>query len=82
MAFINRRTGIAGVTAGALVCLICGIPFIAAFLGVGGISVAAILSGISIELKIAVSIASVAIVALLVYHLIKKRSEKTQKADV
>ncbi|MDB3935508.1 hypothetical protein N9383_02170 [Granulosicoccus sp.] len=81
MALINRRTGIAGITAGALLCLICGIPFIAALLGVGGISFGAILADLPTELKVAVTIGSLSILALSFVLFARRRCKPTKEMD-
>ena len=82
MALINRRTGIAGITAGALLCLICGIPFIAALLGVGGISLGTILSDLPTKLKVAVSIGSLSILALPIVVFARSHSKPTNEMDL
>lgn len=75
MAFFNRRTGIAGLTVAALLCMICGIPFIAAFLGIGGVSLSVLLSDMPASLKIAIAIVGV-LMLLSVIMFISKRPSK------
>ena len=82
MAFINRRTGIAGITAGVLLCLICGVPFVAALLSVGGISLGAILLDFSTEWKIAVSIGVLLILAFSISRIAKRWSKPAKEMDL
>lgn len=77
----NRRVGIAGITVGALLCMLCGIPVVAAMLGIGGISVVALLSDVPSVLKIFIAVSGVVIIAMLVTVLIKRTSKKPIESD-
>ncbi len=75
MAFFNRRTGIAGLTVAALLCMICGIPFIAAILGIGGFSVSVFLLDLPAALIIAILIAMLIMVSVVIF--LAKRQSNT-----
>ncbi len=75
MALINRRSSIAGVAIGSALCLVCGLPFIAALLGISGLSIGAALSNLPLSIKLLIPIGSVLILLVVAFFMIRKRSQ-------
>lgn len=78
---LNRRVGIAGITVGALFCMLCGIPLVAAILGIGGFSIFTILSEIPAPLKLFIGISSSVIIGLLIVVMLKRSSSSATGSD-
>lgn len=82
MSFLSRRLGIAGVTAGAVLCLVCGVPFIAAIVGFSGLSAVTIFSDLSFWIKVAVPVGSLVVLVLLYKSFANKRLKKVHESDL
>ena len=75
MALINRRSSIAGVAIGSALCLVCGLPFIAALLGISGLSFGAALSNLPLIVKLLIPAGSVFLLLMVAFFKIRKRSQ-------